>query len=185
MTNAEIKGFDKGDEEVTDAAKADAKKTLEVKDDLRVTKLEKDVSELKKIDLSVEAIAALKTQVPTIVDDYLGSKVRDTPTINLEQESMRSPSDILKIKREQAEKQKMPHFTVKTTDKVALKEYDLKTLIEDENAMNNGVVDALQDYKRKHDQDDDDDDEDPLAGPNQIKTTKRRITKESMFLKKL
>nr|GEV44343.1 hypothetical protein [Tanacetum cinerariifolium] len=183
MTNAEIEGFDKGDEEVTDAAKADAKKTLEVKDDvksklppptssslsislrfsdqslklssnsslvsivkdttdakinsllevkiqsevphiqypsmlrLRVAKLEKDVSELKKIDLSAEAIAALKTQVPTIVDDYLGSKVRDTPTINLEQESMRSPSDILKIKREQAEKQKMPHFTVKTTDK--------------------------------------------------------------------
>ncbi|GJS25151.1 hypothetical protein Tco_0453783 [Tanacetum coccineum] len=44
---------------------------------LRVAKLEKDVFELKKIDLSAEALADLKTQVPSIVDNYLGSKVRD------------------------------------------------------------------------------------------------------------
>ncbi|GJQ89995.1 hypothetical protein Tco_0001134 [Tanacetum coccineum] len=39
---------------------------------LRVAKLEKYVSKLKKIDLS-----ALKTQVPSVVDNYLRSKVRD------------------------------------------------------------------------------------------------------------
>ncbi|GKG05418.1 hypothetical protein Tco_0325504, partial [Tanacetum coccineum] len=44
---------------------------------LRVAKLEKDMSELKKIDLSAEALTALKTQVPSVVDNYLGSKVRD------------------------------------------------------------------------------------------------------------
>ncbi|GKE75510.1 hypothetical protein Tco_1537551, partial [Tanacetum coccineum] len=44
---------------------------------LRVAKLEKDVSKFKKIDLSPEALAALKTQVPSVVDNYLGSKVRD------------------------------------------------------------------------------------------------------------
>ncbi|GJZ16201.1 hypothetical protein Tco_0551878 [Tanacetum coccineum] len=44
---------------------------------LRVAKLEKDVFELKKIDLSAEALADLKTQVPSIVDNYLRSKVRD------------------------------------------------------------------------------------------------------------
>ncbi|GJX23749.1 hypothetical protein Tco_0228194, partial [Tanacetum coccineum] len=44
---------------------------------LRVAKLEKDVSDLKKIDLSAEALVALKIQVPSVVDDYLGSKVRD------------------------------------------------------------------------------------------------------------
>ncbi|GKE16157.1 hypothetical protein Tco_1423734, partial [Tanacetum coccineum] len=44
---------------------------------LRVAKLEKDVAELKKIGLFVEALAALKTQVPSVVDNYLGSKVRD------------------------------------------------------------------------------------------------------------
>ncbi|GJS34952.1 hypothetical protein Tco_0533334 [Tanacetum coccineum] len=96
---------------------------------LRVAKLEKDVSDLKKIDLSVESLAALKTQVPSVVDNYLGSKVRDvfqkelkkrttnliqkyslqqipqvpknqTPTVDLEQGSEKSASEILKIKRE-------------------------------------------------------------------------------------
>nr|GEX42143.1 copia protein [Tanacetum cinerariifolium] len=44
---------------------------------LRAVKLEKDVSDLKKIDVSAEALAALKTQVPSVVDNYLGSKVGD------------------------------------------------------------------------------------------------------------
>nr|GEY01046.1 hypothetical protein [Tanacetum cinerariifolium] len=109
-------------------------------------KIEKYVSELKKIDLSAEALAALKTQVPSVVDNYLGSKVGDvfqkevkkhtanliqkyslqqihelpkhqTPTVDLEQEYKKIPSYILKIKKEQAEKQKTPEFTIKSTDK--------------------------------------------------------------------
>ncbi|GJZ20713.1 hypothetical protein Tco_0557303, partial [Tanacetum coccineum] len=96
---------------------------------LRVTKLEKDVSDLQKIDLSAKALAALKTQVPSVVDNYLGSKVGDLPkkqtlTDDLEQESEKSPSEILKIKKEQAEKQKMPKFTIKSTNQASLKEYD-------------------------------------------------------------
>ncbi|GJT57645.1 hypothetical protein Tco_0504989 [Tanacetum coccineum] len=78
---------------------------------LRVAKLEKDMSELKKIDLSVEALATLKTQVPYVVDNYLGS------------------IEILKIKKEQGEKQKMPKFTIKFTDKAALKEFDQKSAL--------------------------------------------------------
>ncbi|GJU60819.1 retrovirus-related pol polyprotein from transposon TNT 1-94 [Tanacetum coccineum] len=58
---------------VKDTTDADINSLLE----LRVAKLEKDMSELKKIDLSTEALAALKTQVPSVVDNYLGSKVRD------------------------------------------------------------------------------------------------------------
>ncbi|GJR80778.1 hypothetical protein Tco_0151563 [Tanacetum coccineum] len=207
----------------------------------RVAKLEKDVSKLKKIDLSAEALTALKTQVPSIVDNYLGSKVRDvfqkelkkhtaylirkyslqqilelpkkqTPTVDLEQESEKSPSKILKIKKEQAEKQKMPKFTIKSTNKASLKEFDLKSalyqtmhanksfnrnpanhklyhalmeaLIEDENAMDEGVANTVKDHKREHDDDKDDDDEDPLVGPNQGKQTKRRRTKDSESSKK-
>ncbi|GKC12007.1 hypothetical protein Tco_1008789 [Tanacetum coccineum] len=59
MLNAEVERFDKGDEE------------------LRVAKLEKDVSKLKKIVLFAEALAALKIQVPSVIDNYLGSKVGD------------------------------------------------------------------------------------------------------------
>ncbi|GJW71427.1 hypothetical protein Tco_0128344 [Tanacetum coccineum] len=96
---------------------------------LRVAKLEKDVSDLKKIDLSTEALAALKTQVSSVVDNYLGSKVGDlpkkqTPTVELEQEYEKSPSEILKIKKEQNEKQKMSKFSIKSKDQASLKEYD-------------------------------------------------------------
>ncbi|GJX86374.1 hypothetical protein Tco_0337148 [Tanacetum coccineum] len=163
---------------------------------LRVAKLEKDMSELKKIYLSAEALVALKTQVPSVVDNYLGSKQilelskKHTPTFDLERESEKISSEILKIKKEQAEKQKMSKFTIKSTDKPTLKEYDLKSalyqtmhanksfnknpanhrlyhalreaLIKDENAIDKRVADTVQDHKRKHY----DDDEDPPARPN-------------------
>ncbi|GJX90988.1 hypothetical protein Tco_0344314 [Tanacetum coccineum] len=158
---------------------------------LRVAELEKDVSELKKIDHSAKALATLKSQVPTIVEQYLGSKIApESRKIQIPTE--KSASEILNIKNEQAEKQKMPKYTIKSTDKAALKEYDqksalyqtmhenksfnrnpanhrlyhslIKALIEDVNAMDKGVADTVKDHKRKHD----DDDEDPLAGPNQV-----------------
>ncbi|GKC23642.1 hypothetical protein Tco_1025792 [Tanacetum coccineum] len=199
---------------------------------LRVAKLEKDVSDLKKIDLSTEALATLKSQVPNVVDEYLGSKLGDTlqktlqkhsvdliqthsmkPApesskiqtliVNLKQGSEKSDSEILKIKREQNEKQKMPKYTIKSTNKAALKEYDqkstlyqtmhenksfnknpanhalyhaiMKALIEDENAMDKGVADTVNDHKRKHD----DDDDDRPAGPYQgSKTGKSASAKE-------
>nr|GEU77858.1 hypothetical protein [Tanacetum cinerariifolium] len=91
---------------------------------LRVAKLKKDVSELKKIDHSDKALATLKSQVPTKHSVKLApesSKIQK-PAINLEQESKKSASKIRKIKREQAEKQKMPKYTIKSTDKATLKE---------------------------------------------------------------
>ncbi|GJY86255.1 hypothetical protein Tco_0500281 [Tanacetum coccineum] len=167
---------------------------------LRVAKLEKDVSELKTVDHSTKAHALLKSQVPTVVDSYLDTKVKDvfqkevqkhmaylihkyymqhlleltkklTPTA--EQESEKSPSDILKIKKEQAEKQKKPQFTIKSTDKAALEEYDLKSALYQSMHAN-----------KKHDDHEDDDNEDPPARPNQGKKTKRRRTKESESSKK-
>ncbi|GJV70840.1 hypothetical protein Tco_1490835 [Tanacetum coccineum] len=70
---------------------------------LRVAKLEKDVSRLKNIDLSAEALVALKTQVPSVI-------------LRL------CPLKILKIKKEQPKKQKMPKFTIKSTDKATLED---------------------------------------------------------------
>ncbi|GJW83088.1 hypothetical protein Tco_0156233, partial [Tanacetum coccineum] len=86
---------------------------------------------------------------------------------------------IRKIKKEQAEKQKMPKYTIKSTDKEELKDYDLKSalyqtmhenksfnrtpanhalyhvliedLIKDENAMDKGVSDTVKNHKRQHD----------------------------------
>nr|GEW76472.1 hypothetical protein [Tanacetum cinerariifolium] len=95
------------------------------------------------------------------------------PITDLEQESKKSALEIRKIKREQAEKQKMPKYTIKSTNKAALKEYDLKR-----------VNDIVKNHKRQHDDDEADDNEDPSAGPNQGKKTKRRRTNESEPSKK-
>ncbi|GJY37831.1 hypothetical protein Tco_0424195 [Tanacetum coccineum] len=195
MKDAKVKGYDKGNEDITDAAKEEAKNTLEAKDDTKKTelppsssslsvslgfgdqflklfsdsslvitvkdsadvdviaKLEKDVFKLKTVDHSFEALAVLQSHVLIVVDSYLDTKVRDVfqkelqkhtaylihkyslqhlpeltkkPTPTAEQESEKSPSDILKIKTKQTESQKNPQFTIKSTDKAALEEYDLK-----------------------------------------------------------
>nr|GEU36643.1 hypothetical protein [Tanacetum cinerariifolium] len=199
---------------------------VEINSCLRVAKLENDVSGLKKVDHSAEALSTLKSQVPTVVESYLGSKFGDvlqmelqkhtadfiqkhcvkptpesskiqTPT-NLEQGSEKSALEILKIKRKQAKKQKMPKYTIKSTNKAALKEYDQKSALyqtmhenksfnrnhannklyhalmealkEDENAMDKEVTDTVKDHKRKHhDDDDDDDDEDPPARQTRVR----------------
>nr|GEX87514.1 hypothetical protein [Tanacetum cinerariifolium] len=148
---------------------------------LRVAKLEKDVSDLKKLDLSAKALASLKTQVPSVVDNYLRSKVRDVFQKELKTHSL----DLI----QKYSQQQISELPQKQTPTAALNEYDQKralyqtmhanksfnrnpanhrlyhtlmeALIEDENAMDKGVVDTVQDKKRKHD-----DDEDPSAGPN-------------------
>nr|GEW94881.1 hypothetical protein [Tanacetum cinerariifolium] len=246
MINAEVDDSNKGDEEVTDAAKADAEETLEVKDDgkkpeipptsfslfmssgfndyflnfvlillcshtririsfktivtnlpppsvsttpsvpqqtttpiptptitthaliitiaifesdalfaakLKVSKLEKYVFDNKKIDLSIKALAALKTQVPFVIDNYLGSKVGDTMHAN-------------KSFNQNLANHQLYHALI-------------EALTEDENAMDKGVAYTVQDHKTKHDDDQDDDDEDPPAGPNQgSKTGKYAPSKE-------
>nr|GEY39692.1 hypothetical protein [Tanacetum cinerariifolium] len=155
-------------------------------DDEKVDWIDSDEDEEKKHDIDDDnTLTTLKSQVPNVVEHYLGSKITDDlqkvlqrhivdliqkysmkptpesskiqkPTINLEQESKKISLDIFKIKMEQAEKQKMPKYTIKLTYKATLKE--------------------------QHD--DDDDDEDPLTGPNQGKKTKRRRTKEPESSKK-
>ncbi|GJZ38632.1 hypothetical protein Tco_0585195, partial [Tanacetum coccineum] len=158
-----------------------------------------------------DALFAVQLRVAKLEKDQIHKLPKNhTPTVDLEQESEKIPSEILKIKKEQAEKQKMPKFTIKSTDKVELKEFNQKSalyqtmhanksfnrnlanhrlyhalmeaLIEDENAMDKGVDDTIKDHKRKHD--DNEDDEDSLARPKQGKKTKRRRTKESESSKK-
>nr|GEY71458.1 hypothetical protein [Tanacetum cinerariifolium] len=146
-------------------------------------------------------LAILKSQVPTVVESYLDSKVRDvfqkelqkhttnliqsyslqhlpeitkklTPTADQEEESKKIPLDILKIKKEQVEKLQMPKFTIKNPANHRLYHALMEAFIEDENASDKGITDTVKDHKRKYDDDEDDDDEDPLARPNHGKKTK-------------
>ncbi|GJS60224.1 hypothetical protein Tco_0655008, partial [Tanacetum coccineum] len=109
-----------------------------------------------------------------------------------------------KAKKEQDEEKQDSTYSIRSTDKVDLEEFNLKSalfshmnkkksanknttnyrlyhalmeaLIADEDAMDKGVADKVKDHKRKHDSDDDedDDDEDPSAGSNQGRSTKKR-----------
>ncbi|GJR88827.1 hypothetical protein Tco_0212838 [Tanacetum coccineum] len=117
---------------------------------LRVAKLEQDMSEVKKFDHSADVLASIQSQVPPVVDKYLGTKLDDAllktlerhtadlvekysvlPTLesSKKQESEKSPEEIIRIKREQEEKKQEPTYTIKSTDQAALEEFDLKSAL--------------------------------------------------------
>ncbi|GJR67256.1 hypothetical protein Tco_0013321 [Tanacetum coccineum] len=109
------------------------------------------------------------------------------------QESEKSPKEIIIIKKEQGEEKQDLNYSIRSTDKVDLEEFDLKSalfkhmnkiksanrnpanyhlyhalmeaLIADEDAMDKEVKDKVKDHKRKHDSDDDEDDDDD-EGPS-------------------
>ncbi|GKC34227.1 hypothetical protein Tco_1046611, partial [Tanacetum coccineum] len=170
--------------------------TLFIALQLRVTRLEQEMSEVKKTDHSADVLDLIKSQVPTVVDKYLGTKLDDALLRILErhtadliekysvlpglesiknQESEKSPKEIIRIKKEQGEEKQDSTYSIRSTNKVALEEFDLKTY---EDAMDKEVKDRVKTHKRKHDSDDDDeeddDDEGPSAGSNQGKSAKRR-----------
>ncbi|GJS17552.1 hypothetical protein Tco_0412024 [Tanacetum coccineum] len=90
------------------------------------------------------------------------------------QESEKTPKESIKAKKEQDEEKQDSTYSIRSTDKVDLEEFDLKT---DEDAMDKEVADQVKDHKRKHDSDDDEDDDDdegPSAGSNQGRSTKKR-----------
>ncbi|GKC18534.1 hypothetical protein Tco_1020684 [Tanacetum coccineum] len=182
---------------------------------LRVARLEQEMSEVKKTDHSADVLASIKSQVPTVVDKYLGTKLDDALLKILErhtadliekysalpgpesiknQESEKSPKEIIRIKREQGEEKQDSTYSIRSTDKVALEEFDLKSalfkhmnknktanrnpanyhlyhalmeaLIADEDAMDKEVAVKVKDHKRKHDSDDEEDDDDDDEGPS-------------------
>ncbi|GJR51657.1 hypothetical protein Tco_1402178 [Tanacetum coccineum] len=157
-------------------------------------RLEQEMSEVKKTDHSADVVASIKSQVPMAVDKYLGTKLDDALLKVLErhtadliekysvlpgpesvknQESEKSPKEIIRAKQEQGEEKQDSTYSIRSTDTVDLEEFDLKN----EDAMDKEVEDKVKDHKRKHDSDDDEDDDDdegPLAGSNQGNSAKRR-----------
>nr|GEY28699.1 uncharacterized mitochondrial protein AtMg00810-like [Tanacetum cinerariifolium] len=72
---------------------------------LRVAKLEKDVFELKKIDLSAEALVSLKTQVTSVIDNYHGSKRKYDDD---DEDPPARPNQGKKTRREEPKSQSLP-----------------------------------------------------------------------------
>ncbi|GKB14652.1 retrovirus-related pol polyprotein from transposon TNT 1-94 [Tanacetum coccineum] len=140
---------------------------------LRVANLEKDVSDLKKLDLSAKSLAALKMQVPSVFPE---SSKKQTPTVDLEQGSEKITKEY-DMKSALYQSMHANKSFNKNPANHQLYHALMEALIEDENAMDKGVIDTVKDHNRKHADDEDDNDEDPPGGPNQGKKTKRRRTK--------
>ncbi|GJU40655.1 hypothetical protein Tco_1193612 [Tanacetum coccineum] len=117
---------------------------------LRVARLEQEMSEVKKTDHSADVLASIRSQVPTAVDKYLGTKLDDALLKVLErhtadliekysvlpgpesiqnQESEKSPKEIIRIKKEQGEEKQDSTYSIRSTDKVDLEEFDLKSAL--------------------------------------------------------
>ncbi|GKB48237.1 hypothetical protein Tco_0898990, partial [Tanacetum coccineum] len=120
---------------------------------LRVARLEQEMSEVKKTDHSADVLASIRSQVPTAVDKYLGSKLDDAllkvlerhtadliekysvlpgPETIQNQESEKSPKEIIKAKKEQGEEKQDSTYSIRSTDKVDLEEFDLKNEDDDD-----------------------------------------------------
>ncbi|GJW92021.1 hypothetical protein Tco_0169574 [Tanacetum coccineum] len=138
---------------------------------LRVLELEKEVKELKNVDHSSSLLAIIRSEVPTIVKEYLGTNLDDA----LHKVLQRHTAD---IKMEQAKKQPESKYTIRSSDKTALAEFDMKkalfdsmhasksfnktpknknlyhalmeSLIKDENAMDQRVADLIKQKKRPY-----------------------------------
>ncbi|GKD30237.1 hypothetical protein Tco_1241015, partial [Tanacetum coccineum] len=104
-------------------------------------KLEQDMYEVKKTGHSATVLASIQSQVPIVVEKYVGIKIDDAllkalerhttdlvekyyvlpaPESRKKQESEKTPKEIIRIKREQGEKKPEPMYTIKSTDKAAL-----------------------------------------------------------------
>ncbi|GKF94515.1 hypothetical protein Tco_0284215, partial [Tanacetum coccineum] len=106
---------------------------------LRVARLEQEMSEVKKTDHSADVLALIKSQVPTVVDEYLGTKLDDALLKILE----RHTADLI----ENPANYHLYHAL-------------MEALIADEDAMDKEVAVKVKDHKRKHDSDDEEDDDD-------------------------
>ncbi|GJW02718.1 hypothetical protein Tco_1561574 [Tanacetum coccineum] len=128
-------------------------------------------TEAPPVTTVLDLLPIIAQRVPSMVNEYLVSSLGDALQMVLQKHtkelrhefSQKEVSEIRKIKNEQAEKQQMPKYSVKSSDKVALDENDQKSLLSDEEGIDQGVVNLLKQKKRHHD----DQDEDPSAKPNQ------------------
>nr|GEX81322.1 hypothetical protein [Tanacetum cinerariifolium] len=121
---------------------------------LRLSNLENKTKTLRNVDHNLDIHATIKSEVPTVVEEYIGTILDDTlhkviqrhttklikahsvPTdfieiLQQQQTPQKNATDICKIKIEQAGKQQETKYTITSYDTVELQEFDQKrTLFE-------------------------------------------------------
>ncbi|GKE12112.1 hypothetical protein Tco_1415663 [Tanacetum coccineum] len=124
---------------------------------IRVSDLEKEVKELRNVNHSTTLLATIKFEVPTAIKEYIGTNLGVT---------------LQKTKIEHASKHQESQYTIKSSDKAALNEFDQKqALFETMTASK-----SFNNHPKKPA--DDNRDEDPPARPDQ--GLKRRKTSKDV-----
>nr|GEZ30518.1 hypothetical protein [Tanacetum cinerariifolium] len=143
-----------------------------------ITDLEKEVKELKNVDHSLALLAKIRSEVPTAVKEYIGTNLNDAlhkllqrhtaeviqehsvlaDVIDVPKQQQKpqiSAEEIQKIKMEQVEKQPESKYTIRSSDKTALPEFELKQALFDsmhasksfnKNPTNKTLYHALMEY---------------------------------------
>ncbi|GJY59267.1 hypothetical protein Tco_0459159 [Tanacetum coccineum] len=130
-----------------------------------IAKLEQEMSEVKKTDV----LASIRSQVPTAVDNYLGTKLDDALLKVLE----RHTADLIEkysvlpgpesVKNQESEKTPIGEY--KSQNRTLDKEKQIQLTHQIYSIRSNWISD---------DDEDDEDDEGPSAGSNQGRSTKKR-----------
>ncbi|GKA42712.1 hypothetical protein Tco_0735372 [Tanacetum coccineum] len=158
---------------------------------IKVFDLEKEVKELKQVDLTTTLSASIRSEVPQIVNEYLGSSLGDALSKELQKhtEELRQKYSLKKIissnKTTLAEFDQKQALFDSMHESKSFKKYLanktlyhalMESLIADEDAMDQEVADLIKHKKRPHD--DEDRDQDPPAGSNQ-RLKKRKTSKDA------
>nr|GEX82191.1 putative reverse transcriptase domain, ribonuclease H-like domain, aspartic peptidase domain protein [Tanacetum cinerariifolium] len=114
----------------------------------RITDLEKDVKELKDVDNSTKVISTIQFEVPKAVKEYLRSSLDDAMHKQVSKETITSFDTIALAEFDQ----KTTLFETMTKSKsfnkspkqIALYHALIESILEDEDAMDEGVVDKLK-----------------------------------------
>ncbi|GJX02888.1 hypothetical protein Tco_0188804 [Tanacetum coccineum] len=142
-------------------------------------------SSIRDEERSYFLLWVLERHTADLIEKYF---VLPGPESAKNQESEKSPKEIIKAKREQGEEKQDSTYSIRSTDEFDLEEFNLKSalfshmnkrksanknttnyrlyhalmeaLITDEGAMDKEVADKVKDHKRKRDSDDDEDDDD-------------------------
>ncbi|GJS49814.1 hypothetical protein Tco_0599935 [Tanacetum coccineum] len=134
---------------------------------LRVARLEQEMSEVKKTDHSADVLASIKSQVPTVVDEYLGTKLDDALLKILE----RHTADLIE------------KYSVLPGPEPQIKNLKRSPIGDYQNQKGINYSSKVNDHKKSmyEDDEDDDDDEGPSAGSNQGRSAKRRRPESAAF----
>ncbi|GKF47300.1 hypothetical protein Tco_0137102, partial [Tanacetum coccineum] len=110
---------------------------------LRVAKLEQEMSEVKKTDLSADV---LERHTADLIEKY---SVLPGPESVKNQESEKSPKEIIKAKKEQDKEKQDSTYSIRSNDKVDLEEFDLKSALFNHMNKKKKLHDKVKDHKRK------------------------------------